>query len=269
MSDRKLSKLLGLWVRGVDIDWNKLYGEARPQRMSLPTYPFAKERYWIDTAAAGHAVPKAAATAVLHPLLHTNTSDLSQQSYSSTFRGDEFFLKDHEVDGPKTLPAAAYLEMARVAVEKAAARPSPETRLELRNVVWAQPIVVSANKQVSIALLANSNDEIDYEIYSREADQEIVHCQGRAVWSRQAAPARPRTTQGTDGKPPIRGRPAAAGSGGRHDGRVCSSSELDGPRAAGVCRVYGEAAIAVWAGRVAHRLDVPTRDGCMGTLRGG
>ena len=57
--------------------------------------------------------------------------------------------------------------------------------LELRDIVWAQPIVVSESKQVSIALLANDPEQIDYEIYSQDRTREIVHCQGRAVWSRQ------------------------------------------------------------------------------------
>src|SRR5499425_413838 len=55
------------------------------------------------------------AAAVIHPLLHHNTSDLSEQRYSSTFTGEEFFLADHRVrtDGAaiqKFLPGVAYLE---------------------------------------------------------------------------------------------------------------------------------------------------------------
>jgi acyl transferase domain-containing protein/acyl carrier protein len=46
----KLSKLLDLWVRGLNIDWNRLYSDVKPQRIPLPTYPFAKEHYWIDEA---------------------------------------------------------------------------------------------------------------------------------------------------------------------------------------------------------------------------
>jgi acyl transferase domain-containing protein len=45
---RKLTKLLDLWVRGVILDWNKLYGDEKPRRVSLPAYPFARERCWID-----------------------------------------------------------------------------------------------------------------------------------------------------------------------------------------------------------------------------
>ncbi|MBU1169058.1 MAG: SDR family NAD(P)-dependent oxidoreductase [Proteobacteria bacterium] len=41
----KLEKLAILWTRGGDVDWNRLYDGARPRRIHLPTYPFARERY--------------------------------------------------------------------------------------------------------------------------------------------------------------------------------------------------------------------------------
>ncbi len=134
-----------------------------------------------------------AATAVLHPLLHSNTSDLSEQRYSSTFTGEEFFLADHRVktnapEGGKALPEMAYLEMARAAMEQALPVRPESTMLELRNVAWAQPKMVSESKQVSITLLAN-NDDVDFEIYSQDGEQEIIHCQGLAVWNQQVTPA--------------------------------------------------------------------------------
>ncbi|WP_228552529.1 acyl carrier protein, partial [Paenibacillus polymyxa] len=49
ISKGKYSKLAELWVQGLLFDWNRLYGKVRPHRMSLPTYPFAKESYWIST----------------------------------------------------------------------------------------------------------------------------------------------------------------------------------------------------------------------------
>lgn len=41
--------ILELWSRGVDIDWNSLYGGRRPRRAHLPGYPFARSRHWVDT----------------------------------------------------------------------------------------------------------------------------------------------------------------------------------------------------------------------------
>ena len=48
MARRKLSKLLAAWVSGMNLDWNRLYSDEKPHRVSLPGYPFAKEHYWID-----------------------------------------------------------------------------------------------------------------------------------------------------------------------------------------------------------------------------
>ncbi|HYK05691.1 MAG TPA: polyketide synthase, partial [Thermoanaerobaculia bacterium] len=179
IANRKLSGLLELWVRGLEVDWNKLYGEAKPLRMSLPLYPFAKERYWIDPAAG----QPAATLHLLHPLLHRNTSDLYEQRYVSTFTGEEPFFLDAQ------LPGAVYLEMARAAIADALPAQPESTVLELRDTVWLQPILVAGPTEVSIALLSSGDDQIDYEIYSGEAGQETVHCHGRALFSNEPAPA--------------------------------------------------------------------------------
>ncbi len=181
----KLANLLDLWAKGLDLDWSKVYGVSKPRRISLPTYPFAKERYWIEVAAG-----EGAASAVLHPLLHSNTSDLSEQRYRSTFTGDEFFLADHQVKARKVLPAVAYLEMARAAIEEALPARGVTTLLELRNTVWVRPVVVNGTTAVNIALSKSDDEAIDYEIYSEDADEEIVHCQGRAVLRDAPAPAK-------------------------------------------------------------------------------
>ncbi|MBA3720787.1 MAG: SDR family NAD(P)-dependent oxidoreductase [Parachlamydiaceae bacterium] len=44
---KKFHKLCEMWVNGVGVDWEQLYENDLPRKMSLPTYPFAKERYWI------------------------------------------------------------------------------------------------------------------------------------------------------------------------------------------------------------------------------
>ena len=40
-------RIAELWVAGAAIDWRLLYEPAR--RVALPTYPFARERYWIQS----------------------------------------------------------------------------------------------------------------------------------------------------------------------------------------------------------------------------
>ena len=45
-----LSSLGQLWLAGVPIDWAVGYAHERRRRLPLPTYPFERQRYWIDPA---------------------------------------------------------------------------------------------------------------------------------------------------------------------------------------------------------------------------
>ncbi|MFZ0962500.1 MAG: beta-ketoacyl synthase N-terminal-like domain-containing protein [Terriglobia bacterium] len=46
--DCMFSALGSLWMAGVAIDWKRLYTRERRQRVPLPTYPFERQRFWID-----------------------------------------------------------------------------------------------------------------------------------------------------------------------------------------------------------------------------
>src|SRR5216110_2609936 len=136
---KNLEKIAQVWVKGVSVDWKLLYGSAvayglapqafgtiptetgqeplveasptptfptvltLPHRISLPTYPFAREPYWIPASTVG-TVPCACPLtrtcsasppeesrrhptmlAALHPLVQRNTSTLWKQQFSSTF----------------------------------------------------------------------------------------------------------------------------------------------------------------------------------------
>jgi FkbM family methyltransferase len=37
-----------LWLAGVPINWKKIHAHHRPLRLPLPTYPFERQRYWIE-----------------------------------------------------------------------------------------------------------------------------------------------------------------------------------------------------------------------------
>ena len=46
--NRSLDKLARLWTAGIEIDWGLLHQAGQPKRVALPTYPFARERYWLQ-----------------------------------------------------------------------------------------------------------------------------------------------------------------------------------------------------------------------------
>ena len=43
-----LTTLGKLWLGGVQIDWSNFYAEEQRHRLPLPTYPFERQRYWIE-----------------------------------------------------------------------------------------------------------------------------------------------------------------------------------------------------------------------------
>ncbi|MBD2298132.1 type I polyketide synthase [Nostoc sp. FACHB-190] len=44
-----LNELGRLWMLGVKIDWSSFYANERRYRIPLPTYPFERQRYWLDS----------------------------------------------------------------------------------------------------------------------------------------------------------------------------------------------------------------------------
>ncbi|MHC5725053.1 MAG: type I polyketide synthase, partial [Nostoc sp.] len=55
-----LQTLGRVWLAGVEIDWSGFYTHERRHRLPLPTYPFERQRYWIEPKKQGidhHATP--------------------------------------------------------------------------------------------------------------------------------------------------------------------------------------------------------------------
>lgn len=196
LSERAMHKLARAWASGLRIEWRRMYGEALPTRVSLPTYPFAPERYRLParvaTVAAGESV-----TAQLHPLVHRNTSHLGQQRFTSTLTGNEFFLRDHVVQAQRVLPGVAYLEMARAAVELSVDPSWLDSTLPddgagplaitLENVVFARPLAVAGTPVDLRISLESDDDGIGFQIASHAGSAHVLHSQGRAILSRPGA----------------------------------------------------------------------------------
>ncbi|MDP9129274.1 MAG: acyltransferase domain-containing protein, partial [Candidatus Binatota bacterium] len=53
-----LLKTLGrLWLAGVQLNWLAFYGTERRHRLPLPTYPFERQRYWVEAPLGSGAAP--------------------------------------------------------------------------------------------------------------------------------------------------------------------------------------------------------------------
>ena len=171
-----LQNLLNFYVAGQDAEWQTILASGA-RSISLPTYPFEKEKYWIkakaDSVNTGSHNSESAFS-----LVDVNESTLEVQCYKKTFTGDEFYLKDHMINLRKILPGVAYLEMARSSGNLCNI-PHKVTRIE--NVVWRNPIEVSDGPQTVKISLHPVDDQVDFQIFStlNNSVKGTIHCTGR------------------------------------------------------------------------------------------
>ncbi|KJV06897.1 SDR family NAD(P)-dependent oxidoreductase [Methylocucumis oryzae] len=168
-----LESIAEAWVNGAEIDWLSYYPGAKPKRLHLPSYPFAKERYWKpERLAFQPSLP-----ALLHPLLHSNISTLAQLAYRSRFTGDEFFLSGHVVQGQKVLPGVVYLAMAAEAAKQASPYGSQHA-IKLSHIVWLTPWQYGRSADELQLRLEAKQDLVQFEVVNVDNANSTLHCQG-------------------------------------------------------------------------------------------
>jgi acyl transferase domain-containing protein/NADP-dependent 3-hydroxy acid dehydrogenase YdfG len=174
--------LASQWVAGQEVDWECSYARL-PRRVTLPAYPFARERHWVtDSRDAERAAPS---RDCLHPLISYNSSTLNEVSFTSWLSDTAFYAADHKVHGESIFPGAGFLEMMCIAANIAGER---EVR-RITDVVWIQPLRVRSRQPVR-TVLRRGADAVDFEISSLDDENEtIVHSEGRVTFSSAALPA--------------------------------------------------------------------------------
>jgi polyketide synthase 12/myxalamid-type polyketide synthase MxaB len=98
-----------LWAAGGRIDARAV---LPGRRVALPTWPFARQRCWLEEAPAGAAGGERTA----HPLLGRRLDVAGPAIFETTLSREAYpILAEHLVEGTPVLPAAAWAEIARAA----------------------------------------------------------------------------------------------------------------------------------------------------------
>ncbi|MDQ0841389.1 acyl transferase domain-containing protein/short-subunit dehydrogenase/acyl carrier protein [Streptomyces sp. V1I6] len=111
------SALARAQLQGITVDWEAYYSGTGARRVDLPTYPFQRQRYWLEAPA--HALSGDVASAGLgsagHPLLGAAVELPDSDGFLFTGRlslRTHPWLADHRVGGAVLLPGAALVELA-------------------------------------------------------------------------------------------------------------------------------------------------------------
>ena len=160
----ELATMLGevgsLYTLGYDMDWNKLYSYG--EIVSLPTYPWQRERYWFETTASSKQTRPGA-----HPLLGKYIHSATSEHIWETAISAKLFpyLNDHQVRGSVVFPAAAYVELALAAASEI----SGSKLYRIKDVLFQEAIFLSNDEEKILQLVMTSDtpDATDFHVYSQ------------------------------------------------------------------------------------------------------
>ncbi|ATY14196.1 beta-ketoacyl synthase [Amycolatopsis sp. AA4] len=159
--DEAVAALTGvaqLHVSGVDVDWAAIYAPTGAHPVPVPTYPFQRQRYWLESTAAAPGQED-------HPLLGTATELAGAEGLLFTGRlsvGTHPWLADHVVGGSILFPGTGFVEMAIRSGDEAGCPRLDELTLEY-------PLVVPERTgvRVQFALDAAENGVRTFTVHSR------------------------------------------------------------------------------------------------------
>ncbi|WP_425473870.1 SDR family NAD(P)-dependent oxidoreductase [Saccharothrix saharensis] len=146
--------LARLHVRGARVDWEAFFAPRGARRVDLPTYPFQRERYWLDQAAPVGDAGGLGQTALDHPLLGAAVPDPETGGVVCTGLlsvRTHPWLADHEVLGTILVPGTGLVEL----VGRAAAEVGCETVEEL---TLAAPLVLPEQGAVAVQVTVGAPD---------------------------------------------------------------------------------------------------------------
>ena len=181
-----LSSLAQLYVHGVPVDWVGFNQDYTRRRVPLPTYPFQRQRYWVeapkDNGTQALALANKPKSSRQHPLLGQKlclpgTKQIRFQGQIS--KNFPNWLQDHRVFETTIVPGTAYIEMALAA--GAAVRNTENITVE--NVVIQKALILPDNgseRIIHLVLTPQENLDYTFEIFSLEAtaDEENEEPQG-------------------------------------------------------------------------------------------
>lgn len=166
--DGRFDEIAARWVAGATVEWEALYEKEKPPRpLRLPTYPFARERFWLVGSDRVEAARKAAA----HPLLSFR-AEMPGRGFAALDPA-AFYLADHTIGGRSILPGVVGLELARAAAAREASGP-----IALTDVVWLAPIEAATARTVEVVRDSNG---------FRIVEGENRFCEGRIGPARESA----------------------------------------------------------------------------------
>ncbi|MGF1604609.1 MAG: SDR family NAD(P)-dependent oxidoreductase [Thermosynechococcaceae cyanobacterium] len=174
-----LSSLGQLYVRGVAIAWQNVDQGFDYRRISLPTYPFQRKRFWMDPPPPQPLLAKTSG----HPLLGQPISTpLQQHLFQAQVSAERpAYLQDHQVNQTPIFPGAAFIEMALAAGKKFF---GSADNLTLNTIAIEQALPLTSTVDLQ-TVVEQTETGLSFQIFSQacnaSSDAWQRHCTGSIV----------------------------------------------------------------------------------------
>lgn len=183
-----LTSLGKLYRQGVAVDWQQVDQDRARRRVPLPTYPFQRQRYWIDRAPERSAwgMPSAPAQAAPLPGTRLELADSAEVRFETSIRRDHpAYLADHSVLQTIILPMTAYLETALLA----AGEIHPQRTLELRDFFIHQALPLPEATSVTVQTLLRPAEQgaYQFQLFARPRPAPTGNQVEQPAWSLYAS----------------------------------------------------------------------------------
>jgi len=113
-----LESLAELYARGIEVDWFGFDKDYSRRRVHLPTYPFQRQRYWIESAFSGGKSQLVSRNSQVKPAAHPFIGERLNLPFSQEIRFESRIscdspahLKDHKIFGTVVMPAASHISL--------------------------------------------------------------------------------------------------------------------------------------------------------------
>lgn len=179
-----LSSLGALYRRGYEIDWEEFNRPHRGRRVSLPTYPFERNRFWID----GDAAPRTSSPPETNLAGARLRSPLTDVQFESVYSLARFpYLDDHRIYSMAVLPTTVGL----TALHAAARQHFGSAAIEIANLQYREAMVLPEDGERTVQSILTPVDEATAEFRfastgSQPTDPWRTHMVG--LMRRQSAP---------------------------------------------------------------------------------